>query len=164
MKKYPISRKDNLVVQEVNGEVLIYDLAKNKAFCLNESSAMIWALCDGTKSAKEISQELSLNFKVPINEELVWLALERFKKENLFENADELSNDFKGFSRREAIRKVGLGSMIALPVVSAIIVPTAVSAQSCTAAGSPCSPSNTTGISMCCNPTMFCNPAGMCGT
>ena len=30
----PISRRENLVVQEMDGEVLIYDLRVNKAFVL----------------------------------------------------------------------------------------------------------------------------------
>ena len=43
----PKARKENLVVQESNGEVLIYDLDTNKAFCLNETSALVWQACDG---------------------------------------------------------------------------------------------------------------------
>lgn len=32
----PLSRKNDLVVQELDGEVMIYDLNANKAFCLNK--------------------------------------------------------------------------------------------------------------------------------
>jgi hypothetical protein len=34
-KVVPQSRKNDIVVQDLNGEVLIYDLKANKAFCLN---------------------------------------------------------------------------------------------------------------------------------
>jgi hypothetical protein len=46
-KNKPQGRQDNLVVQELNGEVLIYDLKVNKAFCLNDTSAQVWQACDG---------------------------------------------------------------------------------------------------------------------
>jgi hypothetical protein len=36
----PISRQQNIVVQDLGSEVLIYDLTINKAFCLNETSAL----------------------------------------------------------------------------------------------------------------------------
>jgi hypothetical protein len=50
------SRESNLVVQDLNNEVMIYDLTENKALCLNETASIIWRLCDGKnlplKSAK----------------------------------------------------------------------------------------------------------------
>ena len=52
----PKGRHNDLVVQDSENEVLIYDLKLNKAYCLNETSALIWRLCDGTKSVAEIIQ------------------------------------------------------------------------------------------------------------
>ncbi len=60
MNKYPLGRRDNLVVQEIDGEIMIYDLTDNKVFCLNETSALIWQLCDGNKSALEISRQKAI--------------------------------------------------------------------------------------------------------
>lgn len=129
-KIYPIGRKHDIVVQEVESEVLIYDLQSNKAFCLNKTSASVWNLCDGTKSVSEISQSLSKKLKLPANEYLVWLALEQLKKEKLIENELVLENPFAGMSRREVIKKVGLGTLIALPIVASIVAPTAANAAS----------------------------------
>ena len=36
----PLSRQDNIVIQELKDEILIYDL-QNKALCLNQTSATI---------------------------------------------------------------------------------------------------------------------------
>jgi hypothetical protein len=140
MKNYPVSRKDNLVVQEMDGEVLIYDLAENKAYCLNETSALIWQACDGNKSTAEISEFISQELNSPANEDLIWLAIDQLKKEKLIENGDEIPNNFAGMSRREVIKKVGLGTMIALPIVASMVAPSAVSAASLVA----------------------CNPAAVC--
>jgi hypothetical protein len=154
MKNYPVSRKDNLVVQEMDGEVLIYDLTENKAFCLNQTSALIWQSCDGTRNTAEITEFLSQKLNSPANEDLVWFALDQLKKEKLIENDHPLPDNFAGMSRREVIKKVGLGSMIALPIVASMVAPSAVLAQSCTGTGTGIGGSCTSDIdceSCCCN-------------
>jgi len=140
MKKHvaPKAREENLVVQELDGEVLIYDLNTNKAFSLNETSSLVWQLCDGDKSVSEISESISRKLDSPANEDLVWLALEQLKKEKLIANGEEVVSNFAGMSRREVIKKVGLGTMIALPLVSSLVAPTAVSAQSPSACTGHC--------------------------
>ncbi|MBX7171620.1 MAG: PqqD family protein [Pyrinomonadaceae bacterium] len=126
----PKARNENIVVQEMESELLIYDLTINKAFCLNETSAMIWQLCDGKHSVSEISRTLSQKLNQPITEDLIWLALDRFKKDNLLEQSEQFVIDFNGLSRRQVIKKIGLASVIALPLVSSIVAPSAVMAQS----------------------------------
>lgn len=152
----PISRKSNLVVQELNNEVLVYDLLVNKAFNLNETSVLIWQLCNGNNTISDIARIISQRFSLPVNEDLVWLALEQLKKENLLENAEEVSIDFGGLSRREIIRKIGFATLVVLPVISALIAPAAIKAQSsnCVALlATGCTPANFP----CCS-GLTCNP------
>ncbi len=156
----PKTRNENIVVKEFANEVLIYDLIINKAYCLNETSAMIWQLCDGTHSIAEINQKLSQQSNQSIPEDLIWLALKDFKKENLLEQVEEIEINFNGLSRRQIIKKVGLASLVMLPIVSSIVSPTAANASSLAALRSACSsPSqcdsgNCTnlGRSICCVP------------
>ncbi len=151
MKKLvaPKAREENLVVQEFDGEVLIYDLNTNKAFSLNETSSLVWQLCDGDNSFSEISESISRKLDSPANEDLVWLALDQLKKEKLIANGNEVVSNFTGMSRREVIKKVGLGTMIALPIVSSLVAPTAASAQSATCGGN-------CGITLACPSVMDC--------
>ena len=79
----PAVKKENIVVQELDNEILIYDLKDNKAFCLNEASAIIWQLCDGTKTVSQISQTAGKKLNSKISEDFVWLALDQFKKDKL---------------------------------------------------------------------------------
>jgi hypothetical protein len=130
MKNHPIGRKDNLVVQNMDGEILIYDLNINKAFCLNETSALIWQECDGSKSVAQISESISRKLNSPLNEDFVWLALDQLKEEKLIANSEEIAPNFNGMSRREVIKKVGLASVVALPLVSGLVAPPAVAASS----------------------------------
>lgn len=129
-KNCPLVRKRDIVVQDFKDEVLIYDLNDNRAFCLNETSALVWETCDGDKSVTEITQILSEKLSLPVNEDLVWFALDQLRKEKLVENAEGLSNHFAGMSRREVIKKVGLTSMVALPIIASLVAPTSVHANS----------------------------------
>lgn len=131
----PIARKENIVVQDTQLETLVYDLALNKAFLLNKLSAFVWQNCDGTKEISEISKTLANRSKQPVNEDVVWLAIEQLKTHNLLENAEELKSGFEGLNRREVIKKIGFGTITALPVITGLMVPTAVSARSCLGPG-----------------------------
>lgn len=150
---YPTSRRENIVMQELENEVLLYDLKANKAFCLNETLAVVWQECDGEKTIDEISQDLSQKFRQPISQDFVWLALDQLRKEKLLANADVIEKTFNGLSRREVIRKVGLASMVALPLISSIVAPIATNAQSVAGcAGLTClSNSGFEGESGCCS-------------
>jgi hypothetical protein len=122
----PVMRKDDLVIQELDGEILIYDLRNDKALCLNSTSALIWQACDGSKSVSEISEFVGKKLDSTSSEDLVWLALDQLKKEKLIENGSAIDNShFEGMSRRQVIRKIGLSSLVAIPVVSSLVAPVA---------------------------------------
>lgn len=138
----PVSRKSDIVTQELEKTILIYDLITNRAFELNETSSLIWLACDGDKTVAEIACQTSKKLNSPVNEDFVWFALEQFKKENLIDNKAEISPPFENLSRREIIRRVGFASVVALPVITSLVAPTAARAQSGTCSGN-CRCSNT---------------------
>lgn len=161
MKNNPKSRKENIVVQDFAAEVLIYDLKINKAFCLNETSKLVWQLCDGNHSVSEINHNLNQKLKTEIPEDLVWIALDQLKRDNLLEKSENFEINFNGLDRRQIIKKIGLASMVILPVVSSVVAPGAVAAASgfpflaaCTVdsecASGNCSNSNPTFPQICC--------------
>ncbi len=125
----PLSRKRQIVVQEVGKEVLIYDLERNKALCLNETSAIIWQECDGLKSVPELSHSVSRKLKTNVSEDIIWFALNKLHKDNLLAN-DEFPTPMDGLSRRDIVRQIGFASIFALPVISTLVAPRAIHAQS----------------------------------
>ena len=133
----PRSRKENIVVQEVDGETLIYDLNRNRALCLNPTSAIVWQACDGKRTVADINDLLGKQLQTQTDEDIVWLALDQLSKEKLIEPPVGLENKFGGMSRRQVIKKIGLGSMVALPVVAGLVAPTAALAQTPLPPGSP---------------------------
>jgi hypothetical protein len=168
----PKSRKENLVIQELEGEVLIYDLEKNKALCLNQTSALVWQSCDGNRTIAEISDFVGKQLKTQVDEDVVWLALDQLSKENLVKKELELGGKFKGLSRREVIKKVGLGTMIALPLITALVAPLPIHAAStCVTPPLVCSCTTATppggtcgqGNAILCAPNCLCTRGNACG-
>ena len=142
----PMARRNDLVVQPLDGELLVYDLITSTAKTLNSPSAFIWQNCDGARSIADLASELSSNTRKKISPEYVELALSELSKHGLLV---EKYSTGSGFSRREAIKRIGAASMIALPVIASLVAPEAISAQTCVANDGTCSTS-TQCCSGCC--------------
>lgn len=154
----PIARKNGLVVQEVPDEVLVYDLDSNKAHCLNRSAAIVWKSCDGNNTVSEIARLVEAQAGGKVTEDFVWLAIDQLSENNLLEK--QISVDFAGRSRREALKKIGLASMIAVPVIASLVAPQSAMAAvscSCAAPGDCGNPPNAL-----CPSTTNCNGAALC--
>ena len=55
----PIARKQGLVIQDLPDEVLVYDLDRDRAHCLNTTAAFVWQHCDGKSTVGEIAAKLA---------------------------------------------------------------------------------------------------------
>jgi hypothetical protein len=128
--KFPLARYDDIVVQEVADEILVCNLSNNRVFCLNKTAAEVWRLSDGETDVKQMAENLSRTFRQNVSEEIVVFALQELSNDDLLQGKYQSETIFKGLSRREVIRRVGIASMIALPLISSIVMPTAAHAQS----------------------------------
>jgi hypothetical protein len=142
----PTARKEDLVIQETGEELLVYDISTNTAKCLNDTSAYIWRSCDGNRSARDIAREMSRNHKTTVTEDYVAFAFSELSAHGLI---DSLDVETGRVSRRDVIKKIGLTSMVALPIVASMVAPSVVHAQSCIANNSTCTASAQC-CSMCC--------------
>ncbi|MBW1688466.1 MAG: PqqD family protein, partial [Deltaproteobacteria bacterium] len=70
---------------ELPDELLVYDLERHKAHCLNPTAALVFKHCDGRTSVKQIARTLGSELEFAADERLVWLSLERLGKANLLE-------------------------------------------------------------------------------
>lgn len=153
----PKMRERGLVIQEAADEILVYDLATNKAHCLNHSAAAVWRLCDGNKSVKDISAHFKSSANDNVSEDFVWLAIDQLAENDLLESAT-LHRRFNGMSRRKAIKSIGLATAMALPVVASLVAP-----QNALATGScACVVPADCAAQMNCPSTINCNPSGVC--
>jgi Coenzyme PQQ synthesis protein D (PqqD) len=141
----PCVRTDGLVVQALPDEVLVYDLERHKAHCLNHTAALVWKHCDGQTSVTEMVCMLEQEMQTPVPEDVVWLALQRLGKARLLVEQIRAPGGGDRMSRREVMRRLGWGAAVALPLVTSIVAPTAVEAATCLPTASPC----TTGAQCC---------------
>ena len=117
----------DIVTQDFENEILVYQLSKNKAFCLNETSAIVFNHCNGKTTVKELKK------KTNFSDELIFLALDQLNDEGLLEETElleKLNVEFAGMTRRDLIRKIGYSSIVAIPLISSLIAPQAIHALS----------------------------------
>ena len=81
--RVPAARQDDLVVEGFLDEVLVYDLQRNRAHCLNRTAALVWQNCDGRTTVAELAGLLASELEIPANEAMVWMALNRLSKARL---------------------------------------------------------------------------------
>src|SRR5919206_3923636 len=127
-KVLPQARSENLIVEELDGEVLVYDIDRDRAHCLNSTAALVWKLCNGRRTPGDIARELQLTTEtrdandstraikasaLKGTDELVWLALDQLSRDHLLDDKTFTASRVPLISRREAIRRVGIGAAIA---------------------------------------------------
>lgn len=128
-QQLPMARKEGLLVEMLPDEVLVYDLDRKKAHCLNQTAALIWQHCDGRTSVGEIARVLSDRLNAPVDEEVVWYGLKHLGKTRLLEEEVARPGETPNVSRRELIRRIGLA--VTVPLVISVLAPQASASNSC---------------------------------
>ncbi len=152
---YPKARSENLVVQEMDDETLVYDLKTHEAHCLNKTAAFVWNNCSGNRSIDEIARSVESKFGHPVDGDLVRLAIKQLEDKGLLKESG--ISGLAMPSRRELIKKIGIASAIAIPIVASLVAPVGVMAASCTCT----TPGNCITQSSCPS-TVNCNASHQC--
>jgi len=152
----PRARTSRLVTRDLGDELLVYDLERHKAYCLNQVAMQVFRHCDGETTIPDMALRIGNALGMPVDEQAVRLGLVRLEKAHLLDGAVA---QILYTSRREMLRTLGRAAVVVVPLVTAITVPTSAQAASvCLPAGSPC-----TGPGQCC-PGLSCNASiGMPG-
>lgn len=138
----PVARTDDLVIQEVPGETLIYDLKSHKAHCLNRAASLVWKHCDGGQTVEQVARKIEGELGTPFSSEAVWLALDQLERRRLLDRTVKVAPGSTRISRREAVRTLGITAAVALPLITSILAPTTVQAASCAGVEESCGGSN----------------------
>lgn len=120
--KLPKARTENLLEQNLEKETLIYDLNIDKAFNLNETLTVVYKACGQNATFEELKRESKFT------DDFIYLALDELERNNLL--AETFQSPFANTNRREVIKKVGLATMLALPLIAGLVAPKAVNAAS----------------------------------
>ena len=83
----PLSRND-MVGEQIDQELFLYDESSGVVHSLNGGAAMVWFLCDGTRNAANIADEIADTFSLENQEVLadVREALAKFQELDMLES------------------------------------------------------------------------------
>jgi hypothetical protein len=137
--RYPHARKTGLIWRSLGDELIVYDLDRHQAHCLNVTAAAIWRRCDGKTAAADIASSLEGELGGTVDEALVSAAIDSLESKHLLERPAAGRGERAGLSRRDLVRRAGLtAAVIAPPLVMTLLVPTSARAASCLGTGVAC--------------------------
>ena len=129
----PLARTDDILIESLESEVLIYDLRTHEATCLNASAALIWQLCDSERTIEDIVNELG---NADVTERHVADIVDKLREKRLVED------DASPAARRAEVsksRRSFLGNAAAVGMVLPVVMSTTIPAAAQTAPfGTPC--------------------------
>lgn len=120
--KLPQTKDKGIVLQKLGNELLIYKLSDNQGFSLNQTLTQVYEACALGMTVEQLEKENGFT------KDLIYLSIDELKREELIEA--NTHNHFAGLNRREVIKKVGLSTMLALPVLLSVTAPKASQAAS----------------------------------
>jgi hypothetical protein len=127
----PPARTDQLVVKELEGETLVYDLDTRKAHCLNQTASLIWKNCTGRMTISETTLQLSRDLNAPVEDEFIWLGLRQLDEAHLLQEQIAPAVKTNQISRRRLAQRLGIAALL-LPVVASIhVAPAYAQASNC---------------------------------
>jgi hypothetical protein len=127
MPSLPCQISQLVTVQTVGDETLVFDGARNRAFCLNKISGLVWTLADGRRTPAQVADAATRELMQPVSEEIVRFALSELKRDGLLLDASAMA-DLHAVSRRQMVVKLGKTAAIMLPIVTAVFAPKAAQA------------------------------------
>lgn len=127
----PTAVSSDLVVQELGTELLVYNLSNHKVMSLNSTLSVIWQLCDGKRNLSDLKKLTEIQLQEFISEEVIFLAIDELKRNNLITLNDlHQPAELSQMNRRRMIKNIGLTTAIAIPLITGLVAPKAVSAAS----------------------------------
>jgi hypothetical protein len=132
----PLARSEGLIIEELDGELLVYDSESNMAHALDPQVVAVWRACDGHSDTHALATGCETS------EEKVRDTLARLGELGLLEGAQA---DQNGDTRRVALRKIGIAG-VGVATISSILVPGAAAQGSCQPGGTCVSSAD-----QCCN-------------
>ena len=120
--------------EHLGDEASVYDWARAQVHALNPTAARVWRQCDGATSPDAIAAALRVETGIPEAEAVVDLTLRQLARLHLLELPVEPRSTRPATTRRWLLGRGVAAAM--LPVISSIVAPSPVEAQS-PAAGAP---------------------------
>ena len=83
--RFPKARSAGLKIEELDDELVLYDLEQQRAHALTAFAAAVWKRCDGRTSIRTISDAVANTFGLPSDLDVIWDSLRRLDLAGLLE-------------------------------------------------------------------------------
>jgi len=126
----PRGRRNDLEIQWVADELMVYDLRSDRAHCLAPLTARVWEHADGTADVAALAQVLGVRNGLVATPDEVSEALRALAEAGLLEDVGALED--ARVTRRDLIRDAAaVGALVAgAGALKSILAPTPAAAQS----------------------------------
>ena len=121
---FPHARRDDLLVESILDELLVYDTRSHRAHCLSAVAAAVWQACDGQSRVSDLGVKAGQVLGATCDEQVVWQALEELSTRDLLRQP--IDPPAGGLDRRAFVRALG----IVIPLITTIVTPLPSVAQS----------------------------------
>lgn len=127
MREKPTARTQDLILEDVDDELVVYDKRSKTAHALSREAAAVWRICDGELSVPQLGERLGFEPAV------VEHALDALRNSELL--LDEPSRP--GYSRRQAVTRMAVAGSAAFlaPFVYSVSIASAQGCPSCSPKG-----------------------------
>jgi hypothetical protein len=120
----PKARDEDIVVQEMPDELLVYDKQRFRLHTLNRTAAWVWQQLDGQTDTQTLAARLGEQFPelAGQSDHVLWASLKRLDDQNLL--AERLRGQIppRMETRRKMLKRMGL-ALALLPVVTTLVAP-----------------------------------------
>jgi hypothetical protein len=122
----PLARTEDVVVEYLGTDLVVYDQRSNLASVLNRTAALVWENADGERTVADLAAVVEAELGDVADEDLVLVSLDRLYERGLIDSGYEgrAAEDSRQ-SRRRFIRRAGVvgAAALALPVIQSIVLP-----------------------------------------
>src|ERR1700687_4956104 len=81
----PRAKRKGLLIEEAGGEMLVYNLERHHAHCLNDTAVRVWRLCTGRLTVSQIAAKLKITLDPATREAVVRDTIAPFERLGLVE-------------------------------------------------------------------------------
>lgn len=147
---FPRARVEQLIIQELADETLVFDRKSQKGHCLNRTTALVWKHCDGRTELSDLARLVEPDLGIATAEVLVQLALEQLASRNLLDEGFERISATQRRSRREVLKRLAAAA-VAMPLILTVTAPRADAAASPFCSGKKDGTVCGNGLQICCS-------------
>jgi hypothetical protein len=122
----PRAQHTGLLVRTVGDQVVVYDQRRQSLHVLNRTTALVWDLCDGTRTVADIAEAIAQKLDAAADVGVVELALAQLEEAFLLQPVVSTTGATEDLSRRQMLQRAAAVAVgVLLPSITSCGLPLA---------------------------------------